>query len=143
MAKKTETMILCLNPLAVIWEQKEGWISKSYEIKRAQDIMGTIELFLAMLIQKQTKLMSRLEKIDDKQFTESSHRSRRYLARDKDILYINKDKKFTNKYSVELFGYWFATNIGKKELRVLFSNACEAANVPHEVVLKGLDIVKR
>ena len=110
---------------------------------RAMNIIGTLELGISLLLQRDPRLLRKLERIDDKEFTSSSHRKRRYLARDLEVLYLEKDIAFGKKYSAELFGYYFATNIGKKELTTILSNACEAAGIPFEIAVRGYDIAKR
>lgn len=70
-----------------------------------------------------------MERLDDKDFTDSSHRSRRYIAKDLEIVYLQKDESFAKKHSLELYGYWFPTNIGFKELCAMFHLACGAAGL--------------
>jgi hypothetical protein len=49
------------------------------------------------------------------------------------VVYLQKDEEFAKKYSLELYGYWFPTNIGFKELASIFKLACQAAGIPCEV----------
>ena len=81
--------------------------------------------------------LDKLDKLDDAEFQRSRHRTRRYLAEDKDVLYINSPH-LTAKHVERFRGYWFATNIGGKEAGRTIGLACKAAGVKHS----GISAIK-
>jgi hypothetical protein len=125
--------ILSKEPLGIHEVTSSGWKYKKIESFRDMDIVGTLSLVLQRLLLADAGLLSKLEKFDDEEFTSSSHRKRRYISKYQEALYLQKDESFNKKHSVELYGYWFVTNIGFKELSVIFSMAAKVAGVEYEV----------
>ena len=78
-------------------------------------------------------VLKKLENLDDKAFSDNPHRKRRYVSKDQETLYLQKDEQFTKKHSIELYGYWFVTNIGYKELSTVFEMVCSAADIDGQV----------
>lgn len=129
MPKTVRKIILSRQPLALHEIEKPGWKHQKIETFGAFDIQDGLKLLLQRILLADPELLGKMESLDDKDFTDSSHRSRRYIAKDLEVVYLQKDEVFAKKHSVELYGYWFPTNIGFKELSAMFHLACKAAGL--------------
>ncbi len=141
MPKVERKLILSRQPLALHEIEKSGWKYQRVETFVAFDIQDALKLILQKILLADPGLLAKMERQDDKDFTESSHRARRYISRHLEIIYLQKDEVFAKKHSVELYGYWFPTNIGFKELSAIFYLACQAAKLDGQVRHNLKDIV--
>jgi len=73
----------------------------------------------------------RLQELDDKEFQGSPHKSRRYVADRRDLLYINSPH-LTKRSSVQFRDCWIATNISRKVASHVVAMACKVAGVKRE-----------
>jgi hypothetical protein len=134
MPLKTEKKILLSkNPLALHEVENSGWKYQHIETFGAYDIQDALRLILQRILMADPELLEKMERLDDKEFTDSSHRSRRYISKCLETIYLKKDDAFSKKYSKELYGYWFPTNIGFKELSAIFLLACKASGLNGDV----------
>ena len=144
MPKETKRLILINSGPKIVWETQKGWRYKSYEMFSVWNIVDALEVSLRLLLIHNPKFLPKFEKLDDKEFMDNPRRKRRYITKEREVLYPQKDDQFTKKNSVELFGYWFATNIGTRELRTILETACKAANLHFAKVtaLKNIYLLK-
>ena len=70
--------------------------------------------------------MKALAEIDDREFMKSPQH-RRYVAKDRDVLYIRSPHLERN--AVEFRGYWVGTNVSHSQVDSVARMACKAANV--------------
>ena len=131
--KAARKLILSKQPLALHEIERTGWRHQRVETFGAFDIQGALRLILQRILQADPELLAKMDRLDDKAFSDSSHRSRRYISKNLETIYLEKDQSFAKKYSRELYGYWFPTNIGFKELSAIFHLACEAAGIEGHV----------
>lgn len=83
---------------------------------------------LTILAKESQDFLPKISEIDDERFMASSHKTRRYIAGDRDLLYINSPH-LTDKHSRKVIDYWVATNIGRSETFSIVSAASRAAGV--------------
>ena len=133
MPKIVKKLVLSKQPLALHVIERSGWQYQKIESFGAFDIQEALKVVLRRILLAEPTLLSKMERLDDKGFTDSSLRSRRYMAKELEIIYLQKDEAFAKKHSIELYGYWFPTNIGFKELSAIFHLACKAAGVEGSV----------
>ena len=140
MPKVERKLILSRHPLAIHEIEKSGWKYQRIETFAAFDIQDALKIILKRILLAEPSLLEKMERQDDKDFTESSHRKRRYISKHLEVIYLQKDDAFAKKHSVELYGYWFPTNIGFSELSAIFHLACKAAKQEGHVrhSLKGV-----
>ena len=105
------------------------------EIYKPRTLHEFVSQLLTALNSTCPDFMSRVAQLDDKQFQESKHKSRRYIAEHRDVLYIGSPH-LTEKHSELVLGYWVATNIGRKEVGTIIGLACKAAGVKRESISK-------
>jgi hypothetical protein len=128
MSPKTEKkLVLTRQPLALHEIERKGWKYRHIESFGAFDIQDALRIILQRILLADPELLAKAEILDDQEFTHSSHRSRRYIAKHLDLIYLQKDEAFAKKHSRELYGYWFPKNIGFKELSAIFHLACSAS----------------
>lgn len=104
-----------------------------YEVYKPSTLHGFVSQLFTVLSSTRSDFMSRVAALDDQQFQESKHKTRRYVAEHRDVLYINSEH-LTEKNSKQVLGYWTATNIGRKEVGTIIGYACQAAGVPRESI---------
>ena len=141
MPKVERKIILSRQPLALHEVEKTGWKHQRIETFGVFDIPDALKLILRRILLADPGLLSKMECQDDKEFTESSHRTRRYISKDLEVVYLQKDEAVAKKHSVELYGYWFPTNIGFKELSAIFHLACLVAKLEGHVRHNLKDVV--
>ena len=107
-----------------------------FEVYKPRTLHEFVSQLLTVLSSTSPEFMSKIAQLDDKQFQESKHKSRRYIAEHRDVLYINSPH-LTEKHSEQILGYWVATNIGRKEVGVITGLACQAAGVKRESISKA------
>ena len=61
----------------------------------------------------------------------SPHKSRRYISRDRDTLYI-ASPHLTEKFSRAVGDYWMITNMGRRETYAFLSTIVSAAGLKRE-----------
>ena len=134
MPPKTEKkLLLSKQPLALHEVEKTGWKHQRIDTFGAFDIQDALRLILQKVLVADPELLAKMDRLDDNDFTDSSHRSRRYITKHLETVYLQKDEAFAKKHSIELYGYWFPTNIGFKELSAIFRLACRATGLVGEV----------
>ena len=141
--KKPEHLLILIesaNPI-IVWKAQKRGRYKSYDVFDAWGIMEALEIAIRLLLIHNPKVLTKFEKLDDQEFMDNPKRKRRYISKEREVLYPQKDDEFAKKYSAELFGYWFATNIGIRELKTIIETACVAANVGFVTIKQGATIV--
>lgn len=106
-----------------------------FEVYKPPTLYDFISQLLTVLSSTCSDFMSRVAALDDKQFQESKHKTRRYVAERRDLLYISSEH-LAEKHSKQVLGYWVATNIGHKEVSTIASFACQAAGVSRKSISK-------
>jgi hypothetical protein len=91
-----------------------------------------LQLF-GVLADDGTGFMKALAEIDDREFMKSPQH-RRYVARNRDVLYIKNPH--LEKNAVEFRGYWIGTNVSHSQVASVARMACEAAKVTHASIRK-------
>jgi hypothetical protein len=104
-----------------------------FEVYKPRTLHDFISQLLTVLSPTRPDFMARVATLDDIQFQKSKHKTRRYVAEHRDVLYIDSEH-LTEKNSERVLGYWVATNIGRKEASAIAGLACEAAGVSRESI---------
>lgn len=126
---------LIRSPRRFVIHRKIGADRDVFEVYKPRTLHDFVSQLLIVLSSTRSDFMSRIAAIDDKQFQESRHKTRRYVAEHRDVLYINSEH-LTESNSEQVLGYWIATNIGRKEVGSIVGFACEAAGVVRESISK-------
>ena len=129
MPKTERKVFLSRKPLALHEIEKTGWKHQRIETFGAQNIQDALRVILQRILLADPELLEKMDRLDDRDFTNSSHRARRYISKYLEVVYLQKDEAFAKKHSLELYGYWFPTNIGFTELSAIFRLACKAAEI--------------
>lgn len=93
-----------------------------------------------VLAEGRPAFMSILSQLDDREFMKSPQH-RRYVAKERDILYIKNPH--LEHYAVEFRGYWVGTNVSHSQVRSVADLACEAAGVQCASIRKLLSFAAR
>lgn len=107
----------------------------TFEVFRPRTFRKFIRELLTVLNCSRPNFMPRLAQLDDEQWMRSKHKTRRYVAEQCDHVYINSEH-LVEKHTEQMLGYWVATNVGRKEVGVIASLACQAAGVARESVYR-------
>ena len=106
-----------------------------YELYKPKTLHEFVSQLLTVLATTRPDFMRRVAQLDDEQFQKSKHKTRRYIAEHRDVLYIDSEH-LTQAHSEQVLGYWVATNIGRKEVGTIVGFACQAAGVERESISK-------
>ena len=102
-------------------------LAEVIEIRRYYSYGDFVSGILKVLSRDDPEFMGKVCAHDDNAFM-NSHKTRRYVAKHRDHLYINAPH-LTSKYSRKLGEYWIATNIGQLESLTVARAAAEAKGV--------------
>ena len=108
---------------------------QNFELHHPASLREFVAELLKVFTNESTNFMSALAQLDDKEFMSSKHKTRRYFAKSKDLLYIG-NPKLTKQYAQEHSGYWYVTNIGAKEVSHISHMIAQVANIPCESISK-------
>ena len=122
-------------PRRFVIHRKLGPGREVFDMYKPSSLHAFVSQLLTALSATRTDFMSTVAKLDDEQFQQSKHKTRRYIAEHRDVLYINSEH-LTEKHSEQVLGYWVATNIGRKEVGTIIGIACQAAGVKRETISK-------
>lgn len=122
-------------PLRFIIHRKLTWDREALDIYRCATLGGLIAKTLEVLGAAVPDLMSRLQQLDDEEFQKSPHKTRRYIADRRDLLYINAPH-LTEKHSLHVLDCWVATNVNRKVANHIIWLACKAAGIKRENVTR-------
>jgi hypothetical protein len=106
-----------------------------FELYKPKTLHEFVSQLLTVLSFTRADFMRRVAQLDDEEFQQSRHRTRRYIAEHRDVLYIDS-KHLTEAHSEQVLGYWIATNIGRKEVGKIVGLACHAACAGRENISK-------
>lgn len=109
--------------------KRTGYAQESIDIRRFETLKDMLVWLLKHLHEVDTSFLGKLADLDDKEFMRRGprgRRKRRYLAPDRDTLYIQR-QSLTDKYSLRIGDFWLATNIGGVEVGQIVKLAAAAA----------------
>lgn len=109
---------------------QNGFRRETYDIYRSSTVKDCLFSLLGTLSANDPGFLAKLEKLDDSGFLGRKQRTRRYIARDKEVLYI-ESPHLAEKYAEKYDQYWLATNIGWKEARTIVNMTCKAAGLKY------------
>lgn len=100
-------------------------VATIYEVYRHYSYGDFIFGLLSSLSEGDAGFMNNIQKLDDRKWQASPHKTRRYIAERQDLLYIGSPH-LTEKHSRKLGDCWIATNIGRVEALAIANMAAEA-----------------
>jgi hypothetical protein len=124
---------LMTRPLRFAVHKRLAPLRETVEVYRQATYPEFVGKLIEVLAQESPGFMQRFAELDDKKFMASPHKTRRYIAERRDLLYINAPH-LTARHSAQLLGYWYVTNIGRPEVGAIAGLACEAAGVPRNSI---------
>ena len=101
------------------------------EIQSHFALPDLIEGLLVDLKEWQPDILEKVSAVDDKRFMASPHKSRRYISRDRDTLYITSPH-LTEKFSRPVGDHWIITNMGRQETYAFLSAIVSASGLKRE-----------
>ena len=101
------------------------------ELKNHYSLPDLIESLLLDVQQFQPDILEKVAQVDDKRFMASPHKSRRYIARERELLYINSPH-LTEKHSKRIGDHWMITNMGRPETYAFLSAITGASGLKRE-----------
>ncbi len=108
-----------------------GYAHERIDVRRFETLKDMLVWLLRHLHEKDPSFLKKLADLDDKEFMNRAprgRRKRRYLAPDRDTLYI-QNPGLTDKYSLQIDSFWLATNIGGTEVAKIIKLAAAAADI--------------
>ncbi|WP_323845244.1 hypothetical protein [Microbulbifer magnicolonia] len=100
-----------------------------YDIYRPWSKIDIVKKLVNLLDEEFDFFLNRFEEVDSEEHKNSSHRIRRYISRNKQDLFPNKDEEFQESHCFEYKNYWVGTNIGAKEISLYVREMCLACNI--------------
>ena len=128
-------MALRGRPLRFLIRRKVSYSREILALYRCDTLREMITDVLTVLNPTHPDFMTRLQQLDDEEHQNSRHRSRRYIADRRDLLYINSPP-LTEKFSIKVLDFWVATNINRKVANHIVWLACKAAGLQRENIAK-------
>jgi len=125
---------LITRPLRFVVRREIDSSQDVYEVHRHATYHGLLADLLTVLNTISPGFMKDVAELDDQRFMASKHKTRRYVAEDRDLLYI--DSPHLAEASKQVLGYWVVTNIGRNEAIAIAGFACRAAGVKSESMAK-------
>ncbi|MCZ2153393.1 MAG: hypothetical protein LC114_05760 [Bryobacterales bacterium] len=113
-----------------------GYSHERIDIYHLQSLRDLISHMLKRVADIDPELLAKLDEADDKEFTKSAHRKRRYFAKHRDTLYLQAGH--LQRHSMKVGDYWLATNIGAQEIRSIVRSLADAAEVPLAALSKAV-----
>lgn len=101
------------------------------EIQSHSALPDLIEGMLMDLKEWQPDILEKVSAVDDRRFMASPHKSRRYISRDRDTLYI-ASPHLTEKFSRPIGDHWIITNMGRQETYAFLSTIASASGLKRE-----------
>ena len=101
------------------------------ELKTTFSFPDLVESLLMDLQEFQPEILEKVASIDDKRFMASPHKTRRYIAKERDLLYI-ASPHLTEKHSRKVGDYWMITNMGRPETYAFLSAISAATGYKRE-----------
>jgi len=108
---------------------------ENFELHHPASLREFVAELLEVFTTESSNFMTALAQLDDKEFMSSKHKTRRYFAESKELLYIG-NPKLADKFAREHSGFWFVTNIGAKEVSHISHMIAQVANVPCQSISK-------
>lgn len=85
-------------------------------------------LVIEELFREAPAFIDKLLSVDEAYASQSPHRTRRYVHRDRSKLYGPTVTDLSERSRL-IAGVWIATNVGSREIRQIIKEACEAAGI--------------
>jgi hypothetical protein len=101
------------------------------EVQSHYALPDLIEGLLVDLKGWQPDILEKVSAVDDTRFMSSPHKSRRYISRDRETLYI-ASPHLTEKFSRPVDDHWIITNMGRQETYALLSAIVSASGLKRE-----------
>ena len=101
------------------------------EVQSYYALPDFIEGLLLELKQWQPDILEKVADVDDRRFMASPHKSRRYISRDRDTLYI-ASPHLTEKFSRAIGDHWMITNMGRPETYAFLSAIVKASGLKRD-----------
>jgi hypothetical protein len=101
------------------------------EVRTSFTYPDLIANLLLHLKEFQPDVLEKAAAIDDERFMSSKHKERRYIARERNLLYINSPH-LTEKHSRAVDDHWMITNMGRPETYSLLSTITSASGLKRE-----------
>lgn len=105
---------------------------ETYEVLKYDSYRLLVVDLLTRLGASDPRFMARVSNLDDDQFMQSKHKTRRYVAESRELLYIATPS--LGEQSAQVLGYWVAMNIGRSEVDRIVSFACKAAGLERKSI---------
>lgn len=114
--------------LALRYLDLSNGIKEVIELYRYYSYGDFVAGLLTTLAKENQDFLVKASEIDDERFMASPHKTRRYIANHRDLLYIDSPH-LTDKHSRKVQDHWVVTNIGRSETFAIASAAARAAGV--------------
>ena len=101
------------------------------ELKNHYALPDLIESILLDIQGFQPDILEKVAAVDDRRFMASPHKSRRYIVRERDLLYISSPH-LTENHSRKVGDHWMITNMGRPETYAFLSAITSASGLKRE-----------
>jgi hypothetical protein len=101
------------------------------ELHRPSSLGQFVANLLDVFSKDSPHFLKTVSELDDRAFMGSKHKTRRYVAESKELLYIG-NPKLADKFARQQSGLWFVTNISAKDTSRIAHMVARAARVPCE-----------
>lgn len=117
-------------PLLFALRSSTGPKTERIDLYREATLPALLKRLIEALAEHEPQLPAKLAELDDEQFMGSRHKTRRYFAPERELLYINSPH--LQRYAEQVGEHWLATNIGRAEASNIAGMVCQAAGAKRE-----------
>ena len=115
----------------LIFRFREHGRWERFEAFRPWEVREALKVALERIEESVPGALSKAAELDDQEFQSNARRKRRYIAENKDLLYLNSPH-LTERSSEPVKDHWVVTNIAWRDVPSIIRLVCEAAGVTYE-----------
>jgi hypothetical protein len=116
-------------PLRVVFRCRVDHRRDVYEVLKPWDKIEAVYEVIRMLSTHKNDFVQRIVSIDERYYSNSTHRTWRYLHTDRARLYPGRDD--LARYSHKINDLWIGTNLNTSGILQVIKEACEAGEVEY------------
>jgi hypothetical protein len=102
-----------------------------YDLYKPWDKINAVIEVIKVLSNEVPDFTKKILEVDERQYRQSSHRTRHYIHTEKEKLYESTRTDLVERYSRKVGNVWLGTNINTSQMVQAIRAACEAAEVEY------------
>ncbi len=122
-------------PRRLVFRFKVDFRREIFEVFRPLEIREALKEGLERIEQSIPGSLAKACQLDDEDFQSNKRRKRRYIAEEKDLLYLD-NPRLTEKATQPVADFWVITNIAWRDVPNILRLVCRAAGIQYGAISK-------